>query len=106
MVGAGGASGGNTGTAGGGNVGTGGGTTAASDCTDTSTSALSFTKQYEGGAIAVTGSTKTYYANSNWWHKFGGQTVSLAGLSMKVGNAQAASVPASDGNPMGFPTMR
>jgi hypothetical protein len=93
------------GGSGGGNSGTGGGTSASADCIDTSTSTLSFTKQYEGGSLAVTGSTKTYYTNSNWWHKFGGQTVTLDGLSMKIGNAQAASVPASDGNPMGFPTI-
>jgi hypothetical protein len=101
-VGADGTSGGNTGT----NVGgAGGGTSNSVDCTDISTTKLSFTKQYQGGSLAVTGSTKTYYSNSNWWHKFGGQTIDLQGLSMKIGNSQGASVPASDGNPMGFPTI-
>jgi hypothetical protein len=42
---------------------------------------------------------------TNWWHKFGGQTVTINGLSTKLGNAQSASVPSSDGNPMGFPSM-
>jgi hypothetical protein len=101
-VGTGGTSGGTTGT----NVGgAGGGTSNGVDCTDVSTTKLAFTKQYEGGSLAVTDSTKTYYSNSNWWHKFGGQTIDLQGLSMKIGNAQSASVPASDGNPMGFPTI-
>jgi hypothetical protein len=81
------------------------GTTPTVDCTDTSTTTLSFTKQYEDGEIAVDGSTKTYHTMTNWWHKFGGQTVSLNGLSMKVGNSQNANVPASDGNPMGFPSI-
>ena len=108
------ASGGVTGpggaTATGGTMGSGGatatgGSTASVDCTDSSTTALSFTKQYENGSIAVTGSTKTYYTMTNWWHKFSGQTVKLNGLSMTVGNPQGASVPSSDGNPMGFPTI-
>lgn len=97
-------------TATGGTMGSGGatatgGSTASVDCTDSSTTALSFTKQYENGSIAVTGSTKTYYTMTNWWHKFSGQTVKLNGLSMTVGNPQGASVPSSDGNPMGFPTI-
>ncbi len=104
------------GTAGSGATGTGGvagsggasatgGTTVSVDCTDTSTSSLSFTKQYQDGEITVTGSTKTYHTMTNWWHKFGGQTVGINGLSMTVGNSQGASVPASDGDPMGFPTI-
>lgn len=104
-VGTGGTAGGNTGTMPGGAGGAGGGTSANVDCIDVSTTKLSFTKQYEGGSLAVTDSTKTYYSNSNWWHKFGGQTVTLEGLSMKIGNTQGASVPASDGNPLGFPTI-
>jgi Glycosyl hydrolase family 12 len=94
----------------GGAVGTGGavatgGTSATVDCTDSSTTALSFTKQYENGSIAVTGSTKTYYTMTNWWHKFAGQTVKLDGLSMTLGNSLGTSVPSTDGNPMGFPTI-
>jgi hypothetical protein len=105
------AGGGSGGAAGGGGAAGSGGTSAAGgsaasvDCTDTSTSSLSFTKQYQDGEITVTGSTKTYHTMTNWWHKFGGQTVNIDGLSMTVGNSQAASVPASDGNPMGFPTI-
>ena len=82
-----------------------GGNSGAVDCTDTSTTSLSFTKQYENGTIAVAGSTKTYYTMTNWWHKFSGQTVKLDGLSMTLGNSQDAAVPSSDGNPMGFPTI-
>jgi hypothetical protein len=82
-----------------------GGAPATVDCTDVSTTPKNFTKQYEDGSLAVTGSTKTYWTMTNWWHKFSGQTVSLNGLSMKLGNAQSASVPASDGNPMGFPSI-
>ncbi len=82
-----------------------GGTTTTVDCADTSTTSLSFTKQYQDGEIAVTGSTKTYHTMTNWWYKFGGQTVAIDGLSMTVGNSAGTSVPASDGNPMGFPTI-
>jgi hypothetical protein len=94
----------------GGNTGSGGststsGTAASVECNDVSTTAKNFTKQYEDGSLAVTGSTKTYWTMTNWWHKFGGQTVTLNGLSMKLGNTQNASVPASDGNPMGFPSI-
>jgi hypothetical protein len=105
-------SGGSTSTGGTSSGGTGtggttaaGGTTATVDCTDASTKTYNFTKQYEDGSIAVTGSTKTYYTMTNWWHKFGGQTVTINGLSMKLGNPQSASVPASDGDPMGFPSI-
>lgn len=101
-VGNGGTAGGNTGTMPG---GAGGGTSANVDCIDVSTTKLSFTKQYEGGSLAVTGSTKTYYSNSNWWHLFGGQTIDIQGLAMKIGNPQDASVPSTDGRPMGFPTI-
>jgi hypothetical protein len=89
----------------GGNTGTGGGSSSTSDCSDVSTTTLSFTKRYDGDSIAVTGSTKTYYSATNWWHTFGGQTVGISGLSMKIGNSAGTSVPASDGNPMGFPTI-
>ena len=99
-AGAGGQAGGTSGTVVG---GAGGGSNG--DCTDASTTKLSFTKQYEDGSIAVTGSTKTYYTMTNWWHKFGGQMVGLEGLSMKIGNSAGTSVPASDGNPMGFPSI-
>jgi len=92
------------GTGSGGNTAS-GGTTDTAACTDTSTKTYNFTKQYEDGSITVTNSTKTYYTMTNWWHKFGGQTVTINGLSTKLGNPQAASVPSSDGNPMGFPSM-
>jgi hypothetical protein len=106
--------GGATGTGGvrgsGGITGTGGatgagGAAATLDCPDISTKTYNFTKRYEDGPIALTGSTKTYYTMTNWWHMFGGQTVALNGLSMKLGNSQSASVPSTDGNPMGFPSM-
>ena len=103
-AGGGGAAGAGGGGPAGGSTGAGGGTGPTVDCADTSTSTLSFTKQYDGGSI-TTGSTKTYYTQTNWWHKFGGQTVNLTGLSMKIGNSSGTSVPASDGNPMGFPSI-
>jgi hypothetical protein len=107
----GGGSAGSGGTAGsGGSAGSGGnaatgGTTASVACTDTSTTALAFTKQYEDGSIAVTGSTKTYYTMTNWWSVFKGQTVTIDGLSMKVGNAGGAAAAAGSGNPTGFPSI-
>jgi len=100
----GGATGGGGTTGQGGSTGQGGGTVAVA-CTDTASKTYNFTKQYEDGSIPVTDSTKTYYTMTNWWHKFGGQTVGINGLSMKLGNAQGTGVDASDGNPMGFPTM-
>jgi endoglucanase len=98
------ASGGTSSAGGGGGGATNTGNTVV-DCNDASTTTKNFTKQYEDGSLAVTGSTKTYWTMTNWWHKFGGQTVSLNGLSLKVGNSQSASVPDSDGNPMGFPSI-
>jgi endoglucanase len=84
-----------------------GGGTASVACTDTSTTTKNFTKQYEDSALAVTGSTKTYWTMTNWWHNgtFNGQTVTINGLSMKLGNPKGASVPATDGSPMGFPSI-
>ena len=84
-----------------------GGTSSTLACADTSTTALSFTKQYQDGEIAVTGSTKTYHAMTNWWHTgtYKNQSVAIKGLSMTVGNSGGASVPASDGSPLGFPSI-
>ena len=100
-------SGGTAGSGSGGSAGS-GGTSATVACSDTSTTPYSFTKAFDNGSIAVTGSTKTYYTMTNWWHKFASQTVTINGLSMTVGNtggSGGASVPATDGNPMGFPTI-
>jgi len=96
---------GNGGAAGGGGTNATGGTTASVACTDTSTTALAFTKQYEDGSIAVTGSTKTYYTLTNWWSVFKGQTVTIDGLSMRIGNSGGAAAAAGSGNPTGFPSI-
>ena len=49
--------------------------------------------------------TKSYYLQSNWWHTFSSETEDYSGLSFTVNNTQDASVPATDGNPMGFPSI-
>jgi hypothetical protein len=100
----GGTMGGGGSTAAGGSTGTGGATFAV-DCKDTSTTKLSFTTKYEDGSIKVDNSTKTYYTMTNWWNVFSGQTVTVNGLSMKIGNPKNVTIPPTDGNPAGFPTM-
>jgi hypothetical protein len=60
--------------------------------------------RYGSQELMVSGS-KTYFMQSNWWHTYASETEDLNGLSMLVHNPQDASVPATDGNPMGFPSI-
>lgn len=48
---------------------------------------------------------KTYALQSNWWHTYANETEDYSGLSFTVRNPQNASVPTSDGAPMGFPSI-
>ena len=51
------------------------------------------------------GSTKSYYIQANWWHEYAAETETFNGLSFTVGNPQDASVPSTDGDPLGFPSI-
>ena len=93
------------GSSSGGQSGTGGTSGSNADCTDTATAQGTLSKQYTGAMIPVTGSTKTYYLSTNWWHLYSAQTESYSGLSFTIADPQKSSVPSSDGNPMGFPTL-
>jgi hypothetical protein len=61
-------------------------------------------QQFGAAQIAAT-ATKTYYLQSNWWQTYASETEDYAGLSFTVHNPQGASVPASNGAPMGFPSL-
>jgi len=73
-------------------------------CTDTATASGTVVQQFGSAQIAAGGS-KTYYLQSNWWQTFANETEDYAGLSFTVHNPQGASVPASNGAPMGFPSI-
>jgi hypothetical protein len=75
------------------------------DCTDTATNQSTLKGQYSGTTIEVTDKEKVYEAATNWWHKFTVQTVAIDGLGFTVGNSDNLSVPATDGAPMGYPTL-
>jgi hypothetical protein len=101
---AGGATSANGGSATGGGAGTANGG-ASVDCTDASTFTKDLTLRYDGADIPVTGSTKTYRATTNWWHKFTDQKVSVNQIGFTIGNPSNVSSDASDGNPIGFPSI-
>lgn len=61
-------------------------------------------QQFGAAQIAAMG-TKTYYLQSNWWQSYAMETEDYAGLSFTVHNPQGASVPASNGAPLGFPSL-
>jgi len=73
-------------------------------CTDMATASGSVVQQY-GSTQIVSGANKTYVLQSNWWHTYANESESYSGLSFTVHNPQGASVPASDGAPMGFPSI-
>jgi len=49
--------------------------------------------------------TKSYFLQSNWWQIYSNEAEDYRGLSFTVHNPQNASVPPSNGNPMGFPSI-
>ena len=73
-------------------------------CSDTSSATGTVGQQF-GSTQIPTGGTKTYVLQSNWWHTFANETEVYSGLSFTVHNPQGASVPSSDGAPMGFPSL-
>jgi hypothetical protein len=84
-----------------------GGTDASStpvDCVDTATTAGAVIQQF-GSAELVVGPSKSYFLQSNWWQTYSNETEDYAGLSFTVHNPQGASVPKSNGAPMGFPSI-
>jgi hypothetical protein len=72
-------------------------------CTDSSTATGTLTQQYDGIALAVTGSSKTYFFQTNWWSKFASETEPFNGIGFTMNNPQNA-VSASNA-PMGFPSI-
>ena len=72
-------------------------------CTDTAAASGTVAQQFGAAQIAA-GAAKTYYLQSNWWQTFANETEVYAGLSFTVHNPQGASVPESNGAPMGFPS--
>jgi glycosyl hydrolase family 12 len=62
------------------------------------------TQQF-GSAEIGAGGAKTYFLQSNWWQTYASETEDYKGLSFIVHNPQGASVPASNGAPMGFPSL-
>jgi hypothetical protein len=75
------------------------------NCDDTATLTGTVSVRYGSAEIPVTGKTKSYFLQTNWWHKYGSQTVSYNGLSFTVGDPGNTSVPATDGSPTGFPSL-
>jgi hypothetical protein len=73
-------------------------------CTDTAAAAGTVAQQF-GSAQIVAGAAKTYFLQSNWWQTYANETEVYAGLSFTVHNPQGASVPTSNGAPMGFPSI-
>jgi Glycosyl hydrolase family 12 len=73
-------------------------------CTDTASASGTVAQQFGAAQIAA-GAAKTYYLQSNWWQTFANETEVYAGLSFTVHNPQGASVPESNGAPMGFPSI-
>jgi len=61
-------------------------------------------QQFGAAPIGVSGG-KTYYLQSNWWQTYSNETEDFSGLSFTVHNPQNASVPESNGAPMGFPSI-
>jgi hypothetical protein len=73
-------------------------------CTDMSAASGTVVQQF-GSAEIPAGAAKTYFLQSNWWQTYANETEDYAGLSFTVHNPQGATVPASNGAPMGFPSI-
>jgi hypothetical protein len=73
-------------------------------CTDTAVTSGTVAQQFGAAPIGV-GAGKTYYLQSNWWQTYSNETEDYSGLSFTVHNPQNASVPQSNGAPMGFPSI-
>jgi hypothetical protein len=64
----------------------------------------SVTGQFGATEIPAAGS-KSYFLQSNWWHSFSNESEDYSGLSFTVRNPGNASVPLTDGAPLGFPSL-
>jgi hypothetical protein len=73
-------------------------------CADMAVTCGTVTQQF-GAAEIGAGGAKTYFLQSNWWQMYASETEDYKGLSFIVHNPQGASVPASNGAPMGFPSL-
>lgn len=78
-------------------------TPASPNCTDISLTSGRLTADYVTMFVPVNGSDKQYLAQTNWWHWFQQQTVTVNGLSFTVGNPMGAITP--DNSPTGFPSL-
>jgi hypothetical protein len=58
-----------------------------------------------GGAVLSADGNKSYYIQANWWNQFASESEDYSGLSFTVHNPQNASVPATSGSPLGFPSI-
>ena len=59
--------------------------------------------QYAAQSLAVTGSSKTYYLQTNWWSLFSNETEPYSGLGFTMNNS--ANAVSGNNNPMGFPSI-
>jgi hypothetical protein len=73
-------------------------------CADMAAASGTVSQQFGSASISA-GGAKTYFLQSNWWQTFASETENYAGLSFTVHNPQNASVPQSNGAPMGFPSL-
>lgn len=73
-------------------------------CADMAAISGTITQQF-GAAEIGAGATKTYFLQSNWWQTYASETEEYTGLSFIVHNPRGASVSASNGAPMGFPSL-
>lgn len=73
-------------------------------CADMSTTTGTVATAF-GTAELMAGASKSYFLQANWWHVFSNESEDYNGLSFTVHNAQDASVPLTDGRPLGFPSL-
>jgi hypothetical protein len=73
-------------------------------CPDSASTTGTINQQYGGQELSASGG-KSYFLQANWWHQYSAETENYNGLSFTVTNPMNASVPATDGAPMGFPSI-
>jgi cellulose 1,4-beta-cellobiosidase len=78
-------------------------TPASQNCTDVASTSVNLPSAYSSTTVSVAGGNKQYAMQTNWWHYFKQQTVTVDGLSFSVGNPAGAVSP--DNNPMGYPSF-
>ena len=81
------------------------GGTIPTSCDDQATLEGTVSDMDVGVTIPVTGSDKTYYLGPNWWDRFDGETEDYQGLSFTIRDSANAAQPATEGNPLGYPSL-